>query len=171
MSLTVEDGSGLANAESYASVAEADAWHLARGNDIWFDSDFDNTEKEQALRRATDFMEQYYGLRYAGYRKTDTQALAWPRYEVPRADTNGGYWSSDAVPQPVKNACMELAVKAAQGDLAPDLGRVEKRTKVGEIEVEYADDGRQSTVYRSINMMLNQFLATGGGVSMKVCRT
>lgn len=33
--LIVEDGTGIANADSYVSVAEADAYHVAFGNDLW----------------------------------------------------------------------------------------------------------------------------------------
>ena len=35
MSLIVEDGTGLAGAESYVSVTDADTYHDKRGNTAW----------------------------------------------------------------------------------------------------------------------------------------
>ena len=57
MSLSVETGDGSANSESYISVADADAYHEARGNTAWEDISGD-TIKEQLLRKAADFMVQ-----------------------------------------------------------------------------------------------------------------
>ena len=51
MSLIVEDGTGMETAESYASVAQADARLAALGMTNW--ATLTTTEKEQALRRAT----------------------------------------------------------------------------------------------------------------------
>lgn len=39
MSLIVEDGTGLPDAESYASVAFADAYFTARNNSAWTGTD------------------------------------------------------------------------------------------------------------------------------------
>lgn len=61
MTLVVEDGSIVSGAESYASVAQADAYFAARGITIW--SPLLDAEKEQALRRATDYMVQTYRQR------------------------------------------------------------------------------------------------------------
>lgn len=169
MALIVEDGTGLAGAESFISVAGADAYLTSRGSD-W--SSMSTTEKEQALRRATDYMEQMYRERWAGQRVTTTQALSWPRYFVPIKDASDGYsyWPSDAVPTLVANACAALALKAAAGDLAPDVGRLKRRTKVGPLEVEYEPNTRPYTVYRSIDNMLLPFFGGLGGLSIPVVR-
>lgn len=83
MALIVEDGTGLAAAEAYASVAEADTYHTARGREAtWTDLDAD--VKERALRLATDYMQQAYRSLWAGTRKTTAQALDWPRWNVPK---------------------------------------------------------------------------------------
>jgi hypothetical protein len=171
MPLVVETGAGLANAESFISVTDATTYHAARGNAAWAALASD-TVREQVLRQATDYMEQVYGLRWAGMRKTDAQALAWPRYMVPRADSAGGsYWPDNAVPVAVANACAELALKASTGALAPDIGRLKSKTKVGPIQVEYADNATPYTQYRAIDNMLAQFLDGSSGLSRKVVRT
>lgn len=164
MALVVEDGSAKADAESYASVADADTYLVARGYTLWA-SEMSEAEKEQALRRATDYMEQSYGTRWAGYRKTDTQALAWPRYDVPRPDTDGAYVADDIVPAEVRNACCLLAFKAASGDLSPDLDQPVTEKTVGPITVRYQPGARQFKKFRSIDMMLGQMLRDGGGGS------
>jgi hypothetical protein len=173
MALEVEDGTGKADAESYISVADASAYHEARGNTAWAGLASD-TEREQMLRRATDFMTATYRERWAGYRVSTTQALDWPRYEVPIKDvTVGGqfpaYYASDEVPVAVQRACAELALRAIDGDLAPDLDAPVIREKVGPIETEYAVGARQSTVFRAIEGMLAPFFATSGGM-LKVSR-
>jgi hypothetical protein len=171
MSLIVEDGTGLATAESFVSVVNADTYHSNRGNATW--ATLTTEQKEQALRRATDYMEQVYRTRWTGYLKTTTQALGWPRTEAPLADVGYGYayYSSDAVPQIVKNACAELALKAAAGELAPDVEPRVKREKVGPIETEYAEYGEQSTQFRAIDNMLLPVLSSVGGAFRKVVRS
>jgi hypothetical protein len=173
MALVVEDGSGLSTAESYISVADATTYHAARANTAWADV-ADDATREALLRKATDFMVATYRERWAGYRVSTTQALDWPRYEVPFKDaTVGGtfpsYYDSNEVPVAVQRACAELALRAIDGDLAPDLDAPVVREKVGPIETEYAVGARQSTVFRAIEGLLSPFFVSGGG-QLKVVR-
>lgn len=174
MALETEDGTGKADAESYASVAEADLYFSNRGYTLW--ATLTTEEREQALRRATDYMGEVYRLRWTGTRLTSTQALDWPRYLVPMVDSPGGYgvlpayYPQDEVPVLVKSACCYLAFKASQGELAPDLDRRTTREKVDVIEVEYSDRGPQFVVYRAADNMLKPFLSGNGGSMMKVVR-
>jgi len=171
MSLIVEDGTGRADAEVYCDVAFADAWHLARGITTW--SPLTTTEKEAALRRAANFLVQEYRLRWHGSRATLTQALDWPRYDVPRVDGPGilvglaNIYASNVVPLEVKQANAELAFKAAAGDLAPDIdpSSLVKREKVDVIEVEYANNAPRATFFRSIEAILAPLLVSARGVS------
>lgn len=166
MALVVETGAGLPDAESYASVSDADAYQAARGVTLW--TSLTTVEREEALRRATEMMVGLYRLRWAGYRMTDTQALDWPRYGVRRPDGPGGLggyegqYQTDTVPMEVRNACCALAFKAAQGDLAPDLGPQKIRTKVGPIETEYAPGVGRTTFFRSVELMLAPLLKSSG---------
>ena len=166
MSLIVENGTNVLNSESYASVAEALAYHAARGNTNW--ATITLAQQEQALRRATDFMEQVYSQNWKGRLFTSSQSLSWPRYGV---WANHYLIESNAVPRIVKNACIELALKAASGDLAPDLAQRVVREKIGPIEVEYDKNSPQYTAYRAITNMLSPYLNSVGGVFRKVVRT
>jgi hypothetical protein len=182
MALVVEDGTGLAGAESYVSVADATAYHAARGNAAWAAVASD-TVREQLLRKATDYMVQVYRLRWKGWRISVTQALDWPRSEVERADyaalqTNGMttisgeyYYPADEVPAEVEKACFELALVAIDGDLNPDIGRRTIREKVDVIEVEYDRFSPLAKMYRDVDGWLAPLLDSfGSGVFRKVIR-
>jgi hypothetical protein len=154
MTLAVENGTGLANAESYVSVADASTRHTALGNAAWAALASD-TLREQALRRATQYMEQAYRDRWQGVRLNATQALSWPRWDV---WTDGYPVAPDAVPAAIANACADLALKAAAGDLNADLTRGVVRKKIGPLETEYDRNSPQSVRYRAIDMMLAPYL-------------
>ncbi len=166
MSLEVELGTGSATAESFISVADASTYHTARGNAAWAALASD-TVREQCLRKATDYMEQVYRSRWQGWRKTEDQALCWPRYDV---IVEGYLVDSDSVPEIVKRACAELALKASAADLAPDLTQGVVREQVGPIAVEYDKNSPQATRYKAIDAMLAPFLKSGGGCSVKLER-
>lgn len=169
MALIVETGAGLANAESYCSVAQADAYFAARGTTTW--ATMTVTEKEQALRRGTDYLEAYYGDRLVGYRVGTVQALSWPRYEAQRRGVaTTCWWESDVVPADIVKACAEAAIRAAAGDISPDVGRLKSRTKVGPIEVEYAAGSSPLTKFTAIDRLMQPFVGGGGSMSMQVVR-
>ena len=170
MALTVETGSASSSSDSYASVADADTYFANRNMTIW--SPLLTSDKEAALRRATDYMQQAYRERWNGMRVSTTQALDWPRQLVEIKDAPSGYgsgpafYSSTAVPNEVKNACIALAIKAAAGDLAPDIEPQTTMEKVGPIEVSYAAGGRQTVRYQAIDNLLSVLLKDGGSGSM-----
>jgi len=175
MALVVEDGTGKADAESYISVADASTYHTARGNAAWAGLASD-TIREQMLRKATDYMTATYGERWKGVRVGAVQMLDWPRayveresvYDVttvPPSNIDGNlWWPSDEVPEPVRRACAELALRAIDGDLAVDLDPPVTSERVGPIAVTYAEGARQNVVYRLVGGLLSQFLKDAGGV-------
>lgn len=156
--LETEDGTAKANAESLITVADADTYFTGRGITNW--ATLSTTEKEQALRRATDYMEQAYGQKWKGERTKHTQALSWPRYGV---CANGFDVDSDVVPVPVQRACAELALRAAAGELAPDVGRLAKREKVDVLEVEYESGALPYVRFRAVDNLLAPYLEGGSG--------
>lgn len=169
MALIVEDGTGLATAESYVSSAFADTYHAARGNTTWADVD----DKDGALRRATDFMVNMYRMRWKGYRTNTVQVLDWPRSLVEKPDTlwggfSGiGYYLINEIPIEIKTACCELALRAATGDLAPDItpDDMAKMVKVGPIEIQYKDFGTIIKVFRSVEAKLAPFFVSNAGTA------
>lgn len=179
MAIIVEDGTGRADSEALCSVAFADAYHAGRGNTLW--APLLAAEKEAAIRRAVDYMQQTYRLRWAGYRVTDTQALDWPRYNVPRQDSGsysgnigsfgrlGSYYPANIVPIEVQRANAELAFKAASGELLGDVDPPVASEKVGPIEVSYFQGDNKTKRYPAIDRLLMPFLSGGG--NMKLTRS
>ena len=124
-SFVVEDGTGLSTANSYLSVANADTYHsnVTRSDD-W--SGATVAVKQNALIVATQYLDIRYQGRWRGYRASGTQALAWPRASV--EDDDGYVLDSTALPQKLKDACAELALRVVLGDDL--LGTV---TETGEV--------------------------------------
>ncbi len=175
MSLIVEDGTGLATAETYISVADAVTYHAARGNTAWAALATDAL-REQALRRAADYMTQAYRLRWKGNRKTTTQALDWPRswvYLQPVTTPGIGdypYLVSDtSVPVDVARACAELALRAAALGTTPmlaDTGQTVTSEKVGPLEVHYGEFSPATTRYSAIDAAMAPYLTANGGAQV-----
>lgn len=157
MAFTVEDGTGLLAANSYASVSEADAYFSDRGNATWGDADAD--VKEQALVRSSSALDGMFGDRWPGVRAYQAQALDWPRCEAYDRD---GYLLS-GVPAQVKAAAIEGAIVelGAAGALSPALerGGAVIREKVGSLETEYAAGAQARTVYSAINQALARIVS------------
>lgn len=168
--IIIETGAGLDDAESYASVAAADARCASLGVTAW--AALAEGDKEIALRKAAQFMATYR-TRWAGQRAYQRQALDWPRYGVA---VDGFPVPSNTVPADVVNACIDLAVRAGAGsDLLPDLdtgSNAIKKTKVGPIEDEYfqnTTDARERFV--AVDALLAPYFGTsGGGNSIRVVR-
>lgn len=171
MSLITEDGTGRADAEALASVADADTYHAARGNTLW--STITTEEKEQALRRATGYMEQMYRLKWKGLRNSLSQALDWPRMNVQLEDVGFGsvaaYVPYNTVPKEVVQACAEMALKAASGELAGDLQRPVASETIGPIRTEYVIGAPEYVRYRSVDLLLRPLLSSGG-LSVRLVR-
>ena len=170
MSLIVEDGTGLAGAESYASVVAADARLGGLGNADWVALTVAN--KEIALRKAAIFL-GIYRTRWAGRRMYQHQALDWPRYGVV---VDGFPVLSTVVPVDVVKACIDLAARSSAGeDLMPDLdlgSNVIKKDKTGPLETEYfqnTTDVRERFV--AVDALLAPYLGTDSGSnSIKLVR-
>lgn len=164
MTLIVEDGSGLVNAESYASVAEFKAYCAKRNMDYSLLSD---AAIEVLLIKATDYMVNTYRARWQGRRTSQTQALDFPRYDVV---VDGYSVLSNIVPPLAKNACIELAFKANTVELLPDVERATIREKVDIIEVEYDKFAPVQTRYAQIDAMLSPLLSSADSFSVKLVR-
>ncbi len=165
MTLIVEDGTGRADAEAYASCGAFKAYCDGRGVD-W--SALPDNEIEALLRKGADWLGGAYGGRLAGWRVSARQALDWPRAAVPRRDAGGCvYYDSASVPAGVARANIEAALRARAGELAADLGQAVKRRKVGVVEVEFQDFSRATTSYPVIEALMAPFMAA----DMRVVRS
>ena len=140
MTLVVEDGTVVAGAESYLSVADADAYWLKFDNPATW-SGLSNDAKEGHLRAATRWLDANY--RWRGFVQSDTQVLGWPRTGV--RDREGRAVAEDSVPPKLKDATAEMAHHFAQGAVVDvvESGKQVVRQRVGPVEVQYA--AQQST--------------------------
>lgn len=125
MALTIEDGTGVANADSYVTVAECEAFAIA-----YFGSSLSgsSTAKEAALRRAALFMDS---LPWKGHRTFGrNQGLAWPRKDVTDGEENE--IPEGEIPEEVKNAQHIFARAEFQnpGILAPTVTLSDKKTLI-----------------------------------------
>lgn len=142
MALIVEDGTGLANADSLVSVAEADAYFVSRNVTAW--AALSIAAKEAALRNAADFLVEQYETRWAGIRTSVDQALSWPRIGVPAPYTqDSAILTSNVIPNTVKRAQYELAIIFATDNPYDPAGSetaggalISEREKIGPIETE-----------------------------------
>lgn len=160
--MIVETGAGLANANAFCTVAQANAYHAARANIAWDAV----AEPEAAIIKATDYMQQTYSARWKGVQATSAQALDWPRVGVV---VNRWVVPSLTIPADIANACAELALRAATVTLSPDVGAQVTSETVGPISVSYAVGARQNTAFKAIDNLLAKYL-TGGQGSIPVAR-
>lgn len=151
MPFTVEDGSGVEGANSYVSVADADAYFALRGAPAAW-SAATTAAKEQALFLGTQYIEAHY-LWSTGEVGSDDQGLGWPRTNA--EDRHGRTIDSDVVPEVVKQATCEAASRAMAGTLLADETQKVVRQKVeGAVEVEYDRNADQGTRYPLIDQLL-----------------
>ena len=170
MSLIVEDGTGKSNADAYVTLSECDAYHTNLGNSDWEIDALDEAnvaKRENAIKKATAFIDMRYGGRFKGVRSTAEQSLLFPRYGI---SDNDGYVLEN-VPTAVKRATCEAALKLFLGtDLMPDLdrgGKVISET-VGPISTTYSSGAPAGTKYEMIENLLRGCI--NGGASVRMVR-
>ncbi len=125
---------GAANADSYATIAEADAYNASRPfATAWTGTD---AVKEAALRQACRLLDSCF--RWTGQAVDDVQVLTWPRGGM---TTRNGYpISVTVVPQQLKNAQSEWARRLLEDDLTSDLDQDKENLselKVGPIAMKF----------------------------------
>lgn len=104
---------GAANANTYATLAEANVYISSRLNTtVWDDSTTD--QKNAALLQAARLLDSV--MCWTGSpTDEDVQALAWPRTGM--YNRNGGAIASNVIPQQLKDAQSELARQLQITDL------------------------------------------------------
>lgn len=170
MALIVETGQGLSDAESYASVSDATAYHAARGNPAaWSSASL--AAQETALRSATDYIERKYASRWKGQRWLSTQRLAWPRSRV---EVDAMLLPLSPLPRELREATFEMALRYVSGttELIPDVtspGTIkEESVKVGEIETKtvYMGGKIQQTDFAEVRVLIAPLVESGSFASL-----
>lgn len=169
MALIVETGLGVFNADSYVGVDEADAYHLARGNELW--GTIDPTRKENLLRQASDYITYIFGRAFIGGKAFNNQSLAFPRTQL--AYYGNVTLISLGVPVAIREATSELALIAQTTPLMPTIQRGKRMVKVGSIQVEYDAQSFTGKRFVAATARLAEFMRPpSGGVTMaKLIRT
>lgn len=146
MPVTIDNAVGGSASNAFVTLAELTSYMEGRLNSTAFDSATTDT-KNRAIVEAT---RELSNLTWKGSRVTDTQALSWPRQWVQNPDIPylaANYYATDAIPQRVKDATMELAfqfLSAGTSDLAAldaTDGILSKTTDV--LSTTYADPSRR----------------------------
>ena len=139
--LSVEDGSGVAGADSYATAEQFASRAAAYGWTI----PADEAAQEILLRRAAEAMN---ALTWKGSKANAGQALAWPRRD---AEVDGEILPSTLIPGPIKYGQMALAAEIHADDIDPPETRrgAVLREKVDVLEVQYAEVKNEGRLMRA----------------------
>jgi hypothetical protein len=156
MALIIEDGSGVANANSYVTAAQWDAWATARG----ISHSHSTSKIEEYILTAMDYFEAQY---FIGRKATDEQELQWPRTEV---YIDSYSVDSDEIPKQVKNAVYEITRTVSDGNFA--LSARERQTtqeKIGDITVTYKNNASMRKETPAVTSALRKITKSVNAVS------
>jgi len=168
ITLVKEDGTGLANANVYSDLNDADQYlENSDRKTAW--RAFSSKERSSALIQGADYLDQTYRNRYKGVRFSSDQRLEWPRESV--FDELGVLVPADEIPEDIGNASIEYAFEAVSSPLAPtpvtdDTGRevISARDKVDVLETErtYRDvSTRRFQSYPRAELVIRRWLRRG----------
>lgn len=156
----VEDGTGLSNANTYVSIAEADAYLEEFGTPATWAAATEE-QKRIACKKATRYMDLHYV--WAGTRRVVDQALGFPQVGI--EDRDGNVVSCESVPVKAKQCCIYLASRVIEGD---DLMAVEeteasikrKKDVIGPLteEVEYTGGETPAIFYPIADGLVEEFV-------------
>ncbi len=176
ITLIQEDGTGLANANVYATIAEAAQYLENTGRkDAW--GAFSSATKNAALIQGADYLDQKYRRNFKGVRFSSAQALEWPRSEV--YNELGELVPADEIPVEIGEASIEFAFEAAGSPLAPtpvvsDSGAfvTKQRDKVDvlETETQFSDKypAQVSRAYPRAKLVLRRWLRQTAGLTARI---
>lgn len=152
MSIIVEDGSGISNANSYVSLVDARGVLNLLGQDL----NANDTTAEQEILNGMNYIESFRE-RYQGLKTNNNQSLQWPRLGVLIDNVP---IDSDVIPQDLINGQVFAAYEFSQGNvLQPTVdGRSRASAEVvNAVKVSYFDTGSIDglSIYVRINDSLN----------------
>lgn len=165
----VEDGSGKSDANSYATIAEADAYMNDYKN---LPAEWDTStevQKQVAMIRGTQYIEDLARGRFKGVQTSEDQALQYPRDGV--INESGYSIDHDEIPVQLKFSVFESALRVRQGtSLVPDDttgGGVKKElVEVGTVKI--ANEffvSKTLPVFYEVTRKLTGLLKAGGMLS------
>lgn len=168
MALVVEDGSIVAGADSYLSLADARTLAAKYGYDL----PTDDTEAEAALRNGA----MYVGLQepvMCGRRVSAAQSLAFPRTGI---SLYGFPVANNTIPDQVKLAQLIAGVEYGSGAVVRGStdGRITTMERVeGAVTVQYANNGNTGssiTITAAMDALRPLLCGANNGSSFNVYR-
>ena len=166
MAVTIVATAKSASANSYVTLAEAEAYFVGRsGTTSWDNETTDN--KNRALVTATNRLEQ---VDYHGTPTDSSQRLKWPR--VGTYDLDGRYHDQDTIPRPIQEATYEVALALVNGDLELKDSGLEgfRSTKVGPLAVEPYHGYEAGSLPRQVRRLLQGLMVGMSGLTVRVSR-
>ena len=164
--LIKETGAGLANANSYADVADGDAYHAGHlYATAWTGASAD--QKSAALAMASRLIDAEY--QFGGFKTNDSQSLQWPRYRCTDPDRDPSIrvgrlmiWENwvpeNSVPKAVIQATCELARELLIVDrTAAPAGEGLKYLNAGTTQTGYDKTDRRPIIPPVVQSLLARF--------------
>ena len=170
ITITVEDGSNVANANSFVTVAEVRSYAVERGVTL---SATDDDVAVQIIK-AKDYLESFAN-RYQGEMTNADQALQWPRIDVYLYGSEVAF-PSNAIPKELKSAQCAAILAIAEGvDIMPNYSASNFVTEetVGPITTKYADPtkvGILPTLTAVDSLLAPLFGSTATGFALRTLR-
>lgn len=174
MSITIVATAGAANANSFASEADAIAYMAARLNASAWTTVSGSTLIDAEKIALVEATRELNNRNYIGSRATDTQALQWPRQWAVNPDSAyETFFATDAVPQRIKDACCELAfqfLKAGTTDVAAEdtLQNIQTKT-IDVLSTTYFEPEKRTkglARYPRVFEYIRPLLCSSGGASI-----
>jgi hypothetical protein len=168
--ITVETGSGVAGANSYASVADGNSYHASHLYATTWHQANDAT-KEKALIWATRLIDDY--IVFDGSKADSDNPLKWPRTGA--TDNEGWVIDNNVIPTSLKNATAEWARSMIAEDrtaFSETDDRGFSRIKAGSLELDIDGNDRKGVVPPMVTRMIRHLAsnAMGGAGYRKVLR-
>lgn len=160
MPVTLIATAGDANANSYATLAEATAYHDTHlYGSTWTDADPD--DQARALIWATRILDAE--VDWVGAKYTAAQALRWPRSSV--LDRDGYTVAVDAIPTFLKQATAELARWLLTEDRTAERGFGITRLKADVVELEFDKSDERPLLPDAVLSLIAGYGSAGAQVS------
>lgn len=168
ITITVEDGTGVANANSYVSVADVKAYAEQRGVTL------PSTDDEIAamIVKATDYLESF-ACKYQGKKTDCAQSLQWPRTCVVMCCED---FPTNQIPKQLKSAqCSAVLIQNEGLVLQPNVTAADYVVEetVGPITTKYANPIQAgiSATFTALDALLEPLFFASCGQSSFALRT
>lgn len=146
---------GSASADTYATLAEFEAYAAARLPAVtWFGAATD-AQKEAALKAAARELDACFV--WTGTAVDDVQALTWPRSGM--LTRNGFDVPTTTIPVDLKNAQCEMALQLGASDRLGDNDALKKgitSIKAGSVALTFSDVQGQASTYESAGVAVRR---------------